>query len=437
MTKRKLSILCLIGLLLSSAAIAQDTEVNAAVAASIQKDQDIWVGQQITLNLDLKTTGFSFSDTHFNLPDVGNAFLMQTDSTTIKITQKIDGQDWQILRYPLALFPQQSGKLEVPPIDVRFSSSAGYGTTQKRFEFSTEPLELTVKLPPGTNKAELIVTTSSFALEHQWQPASDIVKTGDAFTLVVKRTADDISAMLLPPLPVFTGDGLAAYPQTPEISDKSIRGDLVGERIDKVTWVVEKPGSYKMPGIRFQWWDPQTSELNHQLVPGIEFEAISSSSQNVAESTGTSDNTVSGNIRNLIIAAFVFLAAVALWIRFRTKPGSIPAANEKTTFMALQKACKGNHPGQTYAAIHAWLPYCSPAIGKRDKAVTFAAFARSIEDEQMALELEKLQQAIVSPVSNWQGEQLLTRLKSARRKMETQKIAKLKPDLAPLNPASR
>ena len=149
MTNHKLTTLLFIGLLMQFAVFAQDTDVDGAVAVSIQQDRDIWAGQQVTLNLDIKTTGFSFSDLRFNLPDVGNAFLMQIDSTTIKQSEKTGGQDWQILRYPLALFPQQAGSLEIPPINVRFSSSTGYGTKQKSFELRTEPLALTVKLPRG------------------------------------------------------------------------------------------------------------------------------------------------------------------------------------------------------------------------------------------------------------------------------------------------
>ena len=239
--------------------------------------------------------------------------------------------------------------------------------------------------------------------------------------------------MLLPPLPVFTANGIAAYPQTPEVTDKAIRGDLVGERIDTITWVVEKPGSYKIPGIRFQWWDPQTGGLRQRLVPGIEFEANASSRQNVTESTGKNGNPVSGSIRNGMVVAVVVIAFVALWIRL--KAGSTPAANEKTAFQGLQKACRGNHAIQTYSAIHTWLTHCSPSTGKRDQAVTLAAFARSIEDEQLAFELEKLQQAIISPDASWHGEKLLGRLKSAHQKLQVQKTAKLKPNLAPLNPA--
>ena len=72
---------------------AQDDEVRATVNISIRQDQEIWVGQQLTVNLDLKTTGYSFSGTHFNLPEMSGAFLMQTDTTTIKMSETIDVND--------------------------------------------------------------------------------------------------------------------------------------------------------------------------------------------------------------------------------------------------------------------------------------------------------------------------------------------------------
>ena len=150
----------LIGLLLPHCVVAEDGDVKADVAISIQQDQYIWAGQQVTLNLDLKTTGFSFSNSQFNLPEVPGAFLMQIDTTTVKLTENIDGQTWQIIRYPLALYPQQAGRLQIPSIAVRFSTSAGYGSTSMPFEFHTKPLDLTVNAPPGVKDGALVITTS-------------------------------------------------------------------------------------------------------------------------------------------------------------------------------------------------------------------------------------------------------------------------------------
>ena len=76
------------------------------------------------------------------------------------------------MRYPLALYPQTAGQLEIPPINVRFTTAAGFGSEEKAFEFQTEPLDLTVNLPPGAKPGDLVVTTTSFELDHDWQPAT-------------------------------------------------------------------------------------------------------------------------------------------------------------------------------------------------------------------------------------------------------------------------
>jgi hypothetical protein len=424
----------LLGILFSFQLQAQDDDVQAGVDFTIQQDQEVWMGQQITLNLDLKTTGFSFSNSHFNLPEVDGAFLMQTDTTTIKLSEKVDGQDWQVVRYPLALYPQKPGQMVIPPINVRFSTSAGFGSTEKTFEFQTKLLELAIKLPPGVKAGDLVVTTGSFQLDHNWQPDSGIARTGDALTLTVKRSADDISAMLLPPLPVFQAPGLAAYPQAPEIKDKTNRGDLTGERIDSIIWVIEKPGDYTIPGIRFQWWDPVRQELKQRIIEGINLSIPpSSTDSNVATNIETPVSNSRSFTRVLIIVIIAVLG-YALWLRNRRETSDLDQLNEKAAFARLQKACLSNQAGESHSAIYAWLA-CLPASSERaSRPATMGELARMLNDSQLAIELENLQKAVVSPDSNWQGKDLLELLKRIRHTVRTHKIVQSKSHLAPLNP---
>jgi hypothetical protein len=434
MSKNFLKIVLLACLLLPVSIVAADEEVKADVAISVQQDQDYWAGQQVTLNLDLKTTGFSFSDSHFNLPEVPGAFLMQTDTTTMKMTENIDGQTWLIIRYPLALYPQKAGQLEIPSIAVRFSTTAGFGSPSIPFEFQTKPLALTIKSPPGVKEGDLLITTRSFKLDYQWQPESGTAQTGDAFTLTVKRRANDISAMLLPPLPVFRAEGLAAYPQAPEVNDKTNRGDLTGERTDTIIWVVEKPGAYDIPGIRFQWWDPDSHELKQQIIPGLKLDILPSPADKVAadasDVTGQSDNYYLW----LLVAVFMAITAAFLYLRFRRKAPGQAVDTEKSTFATLQKACKSNHIGQTHSALHAWIAQSSPALAPNLRPVTLSEFAWACDDTQLAAEFEQLQEALISTDSNWQGSELLNSLLRIRRKINQQKAVHLKTHLAPLNP---
>jgi len=431
MNRHLLALGILVTLLLPFSAAAQDDGVQADVDVSIRQDQEIWAGQQVTVNLDLKTSGFSFSGTQFNLPEVSGAFLVQTDTTTVKLSEKRNGQTWQILRYPLALYPQKSGQLEIPPIEVRFTTSAGFGSEDRAFEFQTRPLLVAVSLPPGVNDGELLISTDSFELDYTWQPESDTARAGDAFTLTVSRRARDISAMLLPPLPVFETAGLAAYPQAPDVSDKTERGQLTGERIDKIIWVLEKPGSYEIPGIRFQWWDPGKRELRQQIVPGLDLDVLSL----VAETPATG-NTGRESGHRLQMLALVLSAVLigAILLRFAGKSAGQPRETEKTAFSRVKKACERNQAAETHSAIHAWLAFVSPARVTNSRPLTLGEFARACDDRHTAATLVQMQEALVQPNRDWQGGELLSSLQDVRRKINRRKTVQARTHLAPMNP---
>jgi len=412
---------------------AQENDVQADVAISVTHNGTLWVGQQITLNLDVKTTGFSFSNTHFNLPEISGAFLMQTDTSTVKLTENVGGQSWQIVRYPIALYPQQAGTLEIPPIDVRFSTSAGFGSTEKAFEFRTRPLELTISQPPGVNDAGMVITTSAFELSHQWQPESATARSGDAFTLTVTRRARDITAMLLPPLPVYRTEGLAAYPQASEVNDITNRGDLTGERIDSIIWVVEKPGSYAIPGIRFQWWDPDKSELKEQIIPGLKLDVSPSVLDEAASTTDEKPGFKVGFFLWLIVFALTALTATLLWRRKSLQKGSSHDESEKSTFATLKKACINNQAAQAQSAMYQWLAWYTTLLSLNSRSMTLSAFSDACDDQQLTAEIEALQEAIISADSHWQGRDLLNSLKRVRRRLKKQGLIQSRSYLAPLN----
>lgn len=434
MSRRLRAFILLSGLLLPISVFAQNDEVKAGASISTNLDQEIWAGQQLTLDLDLKTTGFSFSNSHFNLPEVNGAFLMQTDTTTVKLTEMIEGEAWQIVRYPLALYPQKAGQLEIPPINVRFTTSAGFGSEEKAFEFQTEPLELTVKLPPGAKPGDLVVTTRSFKLDYEWKPDSVVSKTGDAVTLTVRRRAGDISAMLLPPLPVFRTEGLASYPQTPEISDKTDRGDLTGVRNDSVTWVVERPGAYDIPGIRFQWWDPVNRELKQQTVPGLSLDIQLSAEEGTTSVTANDDGQISVYTWLNLALFLLGLLAVALWLRFKRKTRAQKIDIEKSAFAELQNACKNNQASRAHSAMHNWIACSAFTSNSSSGSATLTGFARQLHDENLKRELRKLQEALVSPDGDWQGDSLLAALQSTRQHVNHQRHNQAVNYLAPLNP---
>ena len=278
MNKPLALIACLL-LSLAGAPAALADESQAEIRFFAEPVETLWVGEQATLNLELWSDGFSFRGQTFALPEVKGAFLMQPDATTVKLSERRGGATWQGLRYPLLLFAQREGRLVVPPFDVSFEVSAGFGQPVSKFQFRTPPLNVEARLPPGVRPGELLVTSSAVDFESSWtpQPAGDEplqLKVGDALSLRVDRSAERVPGMVFPPLPVFEVEGLAAYPDKPRVADRVDRGALVGTRSDSITYVCEREGRYEIPAIRFQWWDPQREVLSEQLIEAVTVEVV-------------------------------------------------------------------------------------------------------------------------------------------------------------------
>jgi len=262
-------------LVLSAPARAQQ---EAEVRILAARDDAAWVGAEIPVYLELWTNAMSFSDQAFLLPEVSGAWLLQADSSTVKLSERRQGSTWQGLRYTLSLYAQRAGTLEVPSFEVRFATRAAFGAEPVRHEFTTGPLSVEARLPPGVKTGGMLVTTSAFDFDGGWEPsvsegeAALELQTGDALVLTIKREAKDVPGMAFSPLPVMEIEGLGIYPDPPRIDDRVNRGDLTGSRIDRVTVVCEQPGSHVLPELVFQWWDPATETLRRAGVAAMNLE---------------------------------------------------------------------------------------------------------------------------------------------------------------------
>ena len=240
--------------------------------------------------------------------------------------------------------------------------------------------------------------------------------------------------MLLPPLPVFRTEGLASYPQTPEITDKTNRGDLTGVRNDSITWVVEKPGAFEIPGIRFQWWDPVNRELKQQIVPGMSLDIQPSAVDETAKMTASDDgqNPIGTWLKSVFF--LTGLLAGALWLRSRRNTNTQEVNDEKSAFAELQSACKNNRASQAHAAMHKWITLSLTSSEINSRPATLIGFARMLDDEELARELAKLQKALVSSGGDWRGDSLLAALQNTRQHVSHQRRDQSVNYLAPLNP---
>jgi hypothetical protein len=103
--------------------------------------------------------------------------------------------------------------------------------------------------------------------------------------------------------------GLSLYAAPAEVRDTSNRGQLVGERIERLVITLEAPGDYELPGLEYDWFNLGSGEFETIVIEPLRFSVSAA-----GESEASSEKSV-GMARKQTFSLFNvlgMLAAVAL-----------------------------------------------------------------------------------------------------------------------------
>ena len=256
---------CFIAVLLSGpVACAQDAQVRI----EFDRPEKVWVGERVSFYVVLLTPDRFSGVPRFDLPQVEGAILLKNSGSAFSSTERIDGDTWTTQRHRFSVFAQRAGTIAIPAIDARFETRSGTDDPLPH-ALPTEAFEFNADLPQGAERLSALVAAGSLNVNETWDPQPGETLIGGAFTRTVTRTAPNVLAMAFPPLPQPEFDGLAVYPGDPEVSDQEARGQLTGTRIDRITYVVEQPGTYVLPAVVIPWFDLGSEELKAAELPSV------------------------------------------------------------------------------------------------------------------------------------------------------------------------
>jgi hypothetical protein len=404
---------------LCAAPLAEEALVEAEARASLGGEGPYWVGQSVPVNLDLRSTAFALGRQSFTAPQVEGALVLNPASVANKFSEQQDGETWQVQRYQYRVFPQRPGGLIVPAFEVAFAASAGYGRPEREFRFRTAPLAFEARLPPGARADAPLVTTRRFVVEQNWDPAPAGLKVGDALTRRVTFRAVDLPGMALPALDTPRIPGIAVYPGQPGVQDAIERGSLDGERVESHAFVLQRAGSYEIPGSIVQWWNPQTEALTEVVVEPLEIEVAA----NPALAAAQAFDALSA--RPLLLAALLAAVVVGLVLLARAyramRRRSVARAEQRANseqgyFERLQQACRGEDASAIYNALTQWL---SRWGRDRETAMTFRDIARNSSDPAVADHLDRLQRAVANREPYPEGPVLDRLLGDVRKRLQS------------------
>ncbi|MCP4047903.1 MAG: protein BatD, partial [Gammaproteobacteria bacterium] len=327
----------------------------------------------------------------------------QTDTSTLKLSEEIEGVRWQILRYDLSLFAQREGAVDIPAFGVSFVASTGYGQPETAFDLMTEPIKIKLQRPPGADPSQPVVTSSALSIDEQWKPVQDEFMAGDALTRIITIQAEDVSAIALPAMATLQLDGIEVLTEPAVVRDETNRGTLTGYRQEQVSYLFQKEGNYKLPAWSISWWNPKNETLErHEFAARTFTVAPNPAMQTQQDETGEllqANNEQWWLWPLLLVGLIVIAAGTASKIRpIWRKRYAEYRVSEPYRYRQALAACRENDPAQAFRKVSRWLASTSVQRGSE--------FEKYWAEMQLAL---------VSRDVKWSGSQLANALSHIRK----------------------
>ncbi len=265
----RLAALALLAWLLSAAAVAAPPQLR--VHARLQPTSGVMVGGLVELQLDILTDTW-FTDAP-SLPELSldNALVLPPAGQAEHLNERIDGQSFNGMRYRYRIAAQRAQAFEVPALTVHASPAQA----AQAMSAQSEPLHFSAQALPGQQPAVAPVVASAMRLSQQVVNSITPLKVGDSITRQLTLQADGALAMTLPAPALGDVAGLSRYPKAPQVTSLDDgRGDFLGgQRVDTVTYRIDRAGTHVLPAVRVDWWDTGTQQMRTAQVPAVTFEA--------------------------------------------------------------------------------------------------------------------------------------------------------------------
>ncbi len=368
-------------LILSVSPQANNQPADQTVSFTAELSQNkVYVQSQVILTLRIMQSINLESRSVTDL-QLENAFVKQLEQKSFQ--RAIDGRQWLIHEIRYAIFPEESGTLEIPiqTFTAREStgrrSTFGFGNSGRQVKRSTQALSLNVLPRPDSFPGATWLPAENIWIEESWSTPPDQLHTGESATHTIKIIGEGLQGAQLPPTLFPATEGLKYYPDQPVIEDSESSKGLTGSRIDSAALIPTQTGNWTIPEVRIPWWDTKANKVRYAILPARE--VVVSAGSNIqldaspieiisqGNSTTTpslSPTTQSTDVRTWKLAtfsiAFGWLCTLLYLFYVRKRPTTpVPQketenTSEKQAYRQLLAACSAENAAFSRKELIRW-----------------------------------------------------------------------------------
>lgn len=416
-------------------------------------DGSVFVQQQISFRVQLYFS-VPLSEGSFEGPTVEHAVVEQLGEDT-QYRATLNGQQYQVVERRYAIFPEQSGPLNIPAVTftgrVRSSTSSrspflgmdemmdrflGSGGPGQRVRVKSEPQTIDVKPRPDNYTGKTWLPSERFVLRDSWAEEAPEFRVGEPVTRTIEIMAKGLAGAQLPELNIETPAGMRLYPEAPQRTNRTDGDAVFGSSTQALAYVPATAGKVTIPEVRLDWWDVRSQQQQTAVLPAWEVNVTgdpgavpqrpaptpaavpptATATPPLTPVEAVSTNAAHGSpvywLLGASVAAALLFAAVLLY-RYRSRPLTTTAAAtaaapesrrsqpHAAAVASLQQACTVNDPGAAARALLQW----AAVHWTEQPPTSLGALAQRIDSG--ADHVRELEQVLYAPGEHsWQGRAL-------------------------------
>ncbi len=351
-----------------------------------------------------------------------------------------NGVHYRVLERHYAIFPERSGELTIPPLQLtgrlverRKDQLWRPPVRGRRVQVKSEPIQLTIRPRPAT------------AAGAAWQPARQLELSEQLSLVDDLRVGEPVTRTVIVDA-VGLEENMIAEPAWPEISHARIYPDqpqgisrddgqwVLGHKEFRYAVVPEKEGPLVLPELTVHWWDTisdrqRTSVLPSRVIqvqpsavtplPQQTFAAPALAVAGAARDRGANSGPVYWRWLTLLFALLWLSTLAGFWRGRRRKAiqGSssqtVSGDDESQLLKSLKQACNLGDTGQARRVLGTWLDRFGPAKASG----SLLDFAADLEDQSLRAGVYAMDADGFRPHSNgsWNSRQFWQQFEAWRK----------------------
>jgi hypothetical protein len=412
------------------------------VEISIAPDKQAYVQQQVLLTVSLFSR-IRFTNASLTEPEIENAVVERIgDESSFR---KLIGQhDYTVIERRYAVYPQQSGTMEIPDIlftgNVKLQQSGFslFSRSGRRIISRTQAISLDVLPIPDSYTGKNWLPAKHISIESNILEDETAIKAGEALTRRIVVSAVGLIGSQLPAISVPSSSGYKSYPDKETISSQLIENKIVGTRQDSMAIIPIHSGQITLPEVKIDWWNTNTQQQETTILAAKTLSVAKNDSmpeltqskptrqkkikqsvenkqeqdskpvQQIASHTARKPASVMHNIWFWISISLIFLwlTTLGLLLSRRKNTRQEPVIQLKTTtdiqqiHKQLKQSCSENDPLKTTRLMVSWA-----RLYLHDSSISgLAQVLELIDDQELIQEINHLEQSRYAAVQqNWSG----------------------------------